>query len=72
MERNWLSWVTLILVVIGALNWALVGISSFSAVSYGWDVVALILGSVPWLAAIIYILIGIAGIYELVMAIKNR
>ena len=58
-----LNTIAKILVIIGAINWGLVGINSFSAVSYDWDLIALITGSVPWLAAIIYLLVAISGIY---------
>lgn len=65
-ERGAIDWIASILVVIGALNWGLVGLNSFGAVSYNWDLVALILGGVPWLAAIVYLLVALSGIYLLV------
>lgn len=70
MKRSVIDWVAYILVVVGALNWGLVGLSSFSAVSYNWDLVALILGGVPWLAAIVYLLVGLSGIWVLVKLFK--
>lgn len=70
MEKNGLDWAAYILIVIGALNWGLVGLGSFSAVTYDWDIVALILGGVPWLAAIIYLLIALSGIWVLVKLFK--
>lgn len=69
-KKGALAWIASILVVIGALNWGLVGLNSFSAVSYGWDLVALIFGSIPWLAAIVYILVGLSGIWLLVSLFK--
>lgn len=51
-----------ILVIVGAVNWLLVGLASFSAITYDWDLVALLLGGVPWLAAIVYILVGLSGV----------
>jgi hypothetical protein len=51
----------MILIVIGAINWGLVGIMNI-------DLVVLIAGK-TLLARIVYILIGAAGVYEaLVMA----
>lgn len=69
-EKSVVGWIASILVVIGALNWGLVGLSSFGGISYNWDLVALILGGVPWLAAIIYILVGLSGIWLLVKLFK--
>lgn len=54
--RSALDWTALILAIIGAINWGLVGI-------FGLDLVDLIFGSVAWLASIIYILVGVAGLY---------
>lgn len=49
------------LVIIGAINWGLVGIGNFAGSN--WDLVDLILGSVPWLRDIVYLLVGLSGIY---------
>lgn len=49
-----------ILVVIGALNWGLIGL-------LGINVVNMILGSWPTLERIVYILVGVAGVYKLYM-----
>ena len=64
MQKNWLDWIALILVIIGAVNWGLVGLG-------GWDLVDMILGSVTWLARAVYILIGLAGLYTIYYAVKK-
>ena len=46
------------LVIIGALNWGLIGFFSF-------DLVAFIFGEFSPLSRVVYILVGIAGIYEI-------
>jgi hypothetical protein len=69
-QRPVIDWIAYILVVIGALNWLLVGLNSFSVVSYDWDLVALIFGGVAWLAAIVYILVGLAGLWVLIKLFK--
>lgn len=69
-KKSVIGWIASILVVIGAINWGLVGLGSFSMISYDWDVVALLLGSIPWLAAIIYILVGLSGIWMLLKLFK--
>ena len=60
-----------VLVIIGAINWGLVGLNSFSVIDYSWDLVSLVLGSVPWLAAIVYLLIAISGLYGLFVWFKQ-
>ncbi len=44
-----------ILVIIGALNWGLVGVFDF-------NLVKAILGSVSWLERLVYILVGVAAL----------
>ena len=46
----------LTLVIIGALNWLLVGIFKF-------DLVAFVFGNLTWLSRIIYTLVGLSGLY---------
>ncbi len=59
-----------ILVIIGALNWGLVGLGSFNGVSYNMDLVALVLGGIPWLASIVYLLVALSGIWLLIKLFK--
>ncbi len=54
-----LDFVALILIVVGGLNWGLVGLFDF-------DVVAAIFGELSVLARIIYILVGLSAIYAAV------
>ncbi|NPE26995.1 DUF378 domain-containing protein [Methanococcoides sp. SA1] len=64
MERNAFGWITIILVIIGAINWGLVGIANFNLVN-------LIFGAVMWLENTVYVLVGLSGIWELVMLFKE-
>jgi hypothetical protein len=50
--------ITLILVIVGGLNWGLVGLFKF-------DLVASIFGAGSALSNIIYILVGISAVYAL-------
>ena len=52
--------ISFILVIIGALNWGLVGLGGF--MGSDWNVVGMILGGVPALEWIVYILVGLSGI----------
>ncbi len=56
-----LDWVALILVIIGGLNWGLVGLFRF-------DLVAAIFGQLSALSRIIYVLVGIAAVYLAVIS----
>lgn len=49
-----------ILVIIGGINWGLVGIGMLFNKS--WNLVNLLLGSMPLIEAIVYLLVGIAAI----------
>ena len=48
------------LMVIGSVNWGLVGIGYFAGMNL--NVVNLLLGKIMWLEAIVYILVGVAGV----------
>lgn len=58
-----------ILVMIGGLNWLLVGLGGFFGGN--WDVVWLLLGSWPVVQWLVYIVIGLAAVYEIVTHKKN-
>jgi uncharacterized membrane protein YuzA (DUF378 family) len=54
-----LNLVTLILIIIGAINWLLVGLFDF-------NLVAAIFGTDSALTNLIYIIVGVSGLYQLV------
>lgn len=66
IRTSYLDWVSLILVIVGALNWGLVGIGMY--LDANWNLVTLLLGSIPTLEALVYVVVGLAGIYELYFA----
>lgn len=49
-----------ILLIVGGVNWGLYGIGML--MSNNWNVVNLLLGSWPTVEAIVYILVGVAGV----------
>ena len=51
-----LAYTLLTLVIIGAINWGLIGFFQF-------DLVAFIFGNMSWLSRIIYALVGLSGLY---------
>ncbi|MBU0957591.1 MAG: DUF378 domain-containing protein [Nanoarchaeota archaeon] len=59
MEKNTLDWIAWVLIIVGALNWGLVGF-------FQWDLVAAIFGGMgAMLARIVYALVGLAAIYTI-------
>ncbi len=55
----------LILVIIGALNWGLIGLFQF-------DLVATMFGPASMLSRIIYALVGVAGLWGITLVGKVR
>ncbi|MBI3633093.1 MAG: DUF378 domain-containing protein [Candidatus Vogelbacteria bacterium] len=55
---HWLGWV---LVVIGSLNWGLIGLSGFFG-GGNWNVVNLLLGSWPMVEWAVYVLVGLSAL----------
>lgn len=58
MKSKELDAVAYTLVTVGALNWGLVG-------AFRLDLVQLVLGTSPSLVQLVYILIGLSGLYVL-------
>ena len=58
-KMNALDWLVLILVLVGALNWGLVGFFQF-------DLVKAIFGDMTLFARIVYDLVGVAAVYMVV------
>ncbi|MBU5270343.1 DUF378 domain-containing protein [Clostridium cochlearium] len=55
----------LILVIIGAINWGLIGLFSF-------DLVATLFGNMTTFTRIVYVLVGIAGLYSISFFARDR
>lgn len=56
MNSKGLDYTCLTIAIIGALNWGLIGIFRF-------DLVAFLLGDMSWFSRIVYILVGLSGLY---------
>lgn len=65
-KLNVLDWVALVLVIVGGLNWALVGLFYFDLVSY----LFVQLLNVVMLARVVYVLVGVAALYLIFTASK--
>ncbi len=59
MNTKLMDWTALTILIIGAVNWGLVGFFQF-------DLIAAIFGGVTsWVSRVLYALVGVAGIYSL-------
>jgi hypothetical protein len=56
----------LLLVIVGALNWGLIGLFQFDLVA------ALFGGQGAWLSRIVYSLVGLAGIWSITLLFRER
>ena len=63
-KPNVLDWIALILVVVGAVNWGLVGL-------FELDLVATIFGAMSIVSKVVYIVVGVAGVYMLISALMK-
>lgn len=63
-KKSVLDHIMLILLVVGGLNWGLVGLFNF-------DLVQFVLGSMPMIAKLVYILVGVSAIYAIYFLSKK-
>jgi len=53
-----LDYIVMILIIVGAVNWGLIGF-------FGLDIVAFIFGSMSLISRILYAVIGVCGLYAI-------
>jgi len=58
-----ISMIVKILLIVGGINWGLVGVGML--MGNDWNVVKMLLGSIPTLEAIVYVLVGVAAISDI-------
>lgn len=58
-----LDWVAIILVIIGGINWLLVGLLNF-------DLVAALFGTLSSISRIVYVVVGLAAVYLLITSMR--
>ncbi len=70
MNRTPLDRLALVLIIIGALNWLLVGITGFDLVTtiFGGNLFS---GSMSVFSRIIFTLVGIAGLYSITLLFRE-
>lgn len=60
---NLLEFVVLVLVIIGGLNWGLVGL-------FGFNLVHMLVGAMPLVEKVVYVVVGLAALYLLFLLRK--
>ena len=60
-KLNYIDWTALILLVIGGLNWGLVGL-------FGLDIVELIFGDMSVISRVVYTVVGVSAVYMLAVS----
>ncbi|UXY14383.1 DUF378 domain-containing protein [Chitiniphilus purpureus] len=58
------DWITLILLIIGGLNWGLVG-------AFEFDLVAALFGALSPVSRAVYVLVGVSAVYWIVVALTK-
>lgn len=53
-----LDYTALVIAIVGAVVWGLIGLFNFNLVSF-------LFGSMSWISRIVYILVGICGLYTI-------
>ncbi len=56
MGKKLIDGIALAVTIIGAVNWGLIGLFRF-------DLVAFLFGDMSWLSRIVYVLVGLCGLY---------
>lgn len=64
MKMSTVDWVAWVFVVVGALNWGLVGVSNLNLVETVFGV--------GTLTQVVYLLVGLSGLYMLWMAMGKK
>ena len=57
--------ITLVLLIVGGLNWGLVGLA-------GFDLVAALFGEMSALSRIVYVLVGISAVWQIIPLFQGR
>jgi uncharacterized membrane protein YuzA (DUF378 family) len=64
-KLNSFDWIAIILLIVGGLNWGLVGMFNF-------DLVATLFGEMSTLSRIVYSVVGLSAVYFLVIVLGKN
>ncbi len=62
----------MLLVIVGALNWGLVGLGMLMGAGMTWNLVNMLLGSMPMIEAVVYLLVGLSGLWMVWMKFAGK
>lgn len=62
-HMNAIDWIAMILLIVGGINWGLVGLFNF-------DLVAALFGEMSVISRIVYILVGLSALYSIYTSSK--
>lgn len=65
MKMGTIDWIAWILVVVGALNWGLIGVADVNLLTS-------LTGTTSGLTQVVYILVGLGGLYQLWYVIDKK
>ncbi len=57
------DWIAMILLIVGGLNWGLIGL-------FGFDLVATLFGNMSALSRVVYVLVGLSALYAIYTSSK--
>jgi uncharacterized membrane protein YuzA (DUF378 family) len=63
MKLNVVDWVAMVLVIVGGLNWGLVG-------AFEFNLVDTLFGEMSMLSRVVYVLVGLSAVYLVYTATK--
>ena len=58
MNSKWIDYTTLTIIIIGAINWGLIGFFNFNLVS-------VLFGQATWITRVIYAVVGLCALYQI-------
>lgn len=64
MKYNAIDWVAFVLVIVGAINWGLIG-------AFDFNLVAELFGADSGFTNLTYVLVGLSGLYSVYALTKN-
>ena len=60
MSSKGIDFIALVLLIIGGINWGLIGFLKF-------DLVAFLFGQMTWISRIVYALVGLSALYSITL-----
>jgi uncharacterized membrane protein YuzA (DUF378 family) len=62
-RMNAIDWISMALLIVGGLNWGLVGLFNF-------DLVATLFGEMSALSRVVYVVVGLSALYSIYVSTK--